>query len=153
MAIPGPDAAPSSSNESIMALSIYKPGQGYWTRVLTAIGSGTLVLAGALWVGDQLQVAIEQNELYWRAGVAVAIIASFGALIYYLLNKPRIVEFMIATETEMKKVNWPSRKEIIGSTIVVISGTLLLAAILFVINLSFGYLFQVIDVLETTGGG
>jgi len=27
--------------------SVYKPGQGYWTRVLTATGAGILVLAGA----------------------------------------------------------------------------------------------------------
>ena len=85
--------------------------------------------------------------------MAAAIIAGFGALIFYLLNKPNIVDFMIATEAEMKKVNWPSRKEIIGSTIVVISGTLMLAAILFVINMAFGALFQWIGVLEKTTGG
>jgi len=136
-----------------MALAIYKPGQGYWTRVLTATGSGALVLAGALWIADQLTVLTpEQQELYWQAGVATAIIALFGALIFYLLNKPNIVDFMIATEAEMKKVNWPSRKEIIGSTIVVISGTLILAAILFLINMGFGWFFQEIGVLQQSGG-
>jgi preprotein translocase SecE subunit len=134
-----------------MAFAIYKPGQGYWTRVLTAVGAGTIVLTGALWIADRLTGLSNDVQMYWQAGVVVGIVAVFGGLIYYLLNKPNIVDFMIATEAEMKKVNWPSRKEIIGSTIVVISGTLILAALLFVINLGFGWFFQEIGVLEGTG--
>ena len=130
-----------------MAFAIYKPGQGYWTRVLTAVGAGTLVLAGAAWLWRQLSV-VDGPTLYYQAGAAVLLIAGFGALLFYLLNKPNIVEFMIATEAEMKKVNWPARREIIGSTIVVISGTLMLAAILFVINIGFASLFRYIDVLK-----
>jgi len=136
-----------------MAFAIYKPGQGYWTRVLTAVGAGTIVLTGALWIAERLSGLPEGSQLYWQAGVAVAIVAVFGSVIYYLLNKPNIVDFMIATEAEMKKVNWPSRKEIIGSTVVVISGTLILAALLFVINLGFGWFFQEIGVLESTSNG
>ena len=36
-----------------MPLGIYKPGQGYWVRVMTAIGVGVLVLAGASWAWAQ----------------------------------------------------------------------------------------------------
>lgn len=32
-----------------MALGIYKPGQGYWVRVLSAVGLGALILATAAW--------------------------------------------------------------------------------------------------------
>jgi preprotein translocase SecE subunit len=49
----------------------------------------------------------------------------------------------------MKKVNWPSKREIIGSTWVVIAGTIMLAALLWVVNLMFGALFQLIGILET----
>ena len=134
-----------------MALSIYKPGQGYWTRTLTAVGAGTLVLAGvaALWI-NILPRFVTENLYYWRAGVCVGVLVVFSALIYFLLNKPKIADFMIAVEAEMKKVNWPSRKEIIGSTLVVISGTLLLAALLFIINTFFGILFTELDILAPT---
>ena len=72
-------------------------------------------------------------------------------LLWWLLNKARIVDFMIATESEMRKVNWPTRREIVGSTWIVISGTFLMAFLLFTVNLTFAKLFMVIGVLE--GGG
>ena len=134
-----------------MALALYKPGQGYWTRTLTAIGVATLVVAGVGSAWNQMSRFIDQNLIYYRAGMAIVVIALFAALTYYLVGlKPKTVDFMIATEAEMKKVNWPSRKEIIGSTIVVISGTLLLALILFVIDFFFGIFFVKIGILAPT---
>jgi preprotein translocase subunit SecE len=136
-----------------MALPIYKPGQGYWTRVLSAIGAATLTLAGALWLYQTIvpmYFGRSDNLLYIQAAVAAATIIGFGTLIYVLLNRARIVDFMIAVEAEMKKVNWPSRKEIIGSTWVVIAGTFMLAGLLFVINLAFGWVFTEIGILAPT---
>lgn len=127
--------------------SLYKPGQGYWTRMLSGIGAGTVVLAGVAWAWAHM-ARIRENTVYWQSGMAVAVIAIFGALIFYLLNKPRIADFMIATEAEMKKVNWPSRREIIGATIVVILGTAIIALMLFAIDIGFGWLFIELGVLE-----
>lgn len=132
-----------------MALAIYKPGQGYYTRTLTAAGAGTLVLAGVAWLWDQLSQL--PNPTYYQAGMAVGVIAFFAGLLYWLLNKPRVADFMIATEAEMKKVNWPTRREIVGSTWVVICGTFLIAALLFVIDLFFGWVFLVTGVLQPQG--
>lgn len=136
-----------------MALPIYKPGQGYWTRVLSAIGAGTLTLAGAAWLYSKIipRYAPKDNAIYYQAGISVGVIVGFGLLIYFLLNKPKVVDFMIAVEAEMKKVNWPSKKEIIGSTWIVICGTLLIAALLFVINFAFGWFFLKIGILAPTG--
>ena len=36
-------------------MAIYKPGQGYWTRVMTAVGAGVLVLAGAAWLWAEIE--------------------------------------------------------------------------------------------------
>ena len=134
------------------ALPIYKSGQGYWTRTLSAIGAGMLVLAGALWLYSSIvpRLIKGENQLYYQAGAALGVILVFGLMIYWLLNKPRIVDFMIAVEAEMKKVNWPARKEIIGSTWVVICGTLMIAALLFVVNFIFGLLFLEIGILAPT---
>ena len=45
------------------------------------------------------------------------------------MNKPTNVDFLIATDSEMKKVNWTSRKELIGSTKVVIIFMFLIARV------------------------
>jgi preprotein translocase SecE subunit len=39
-----------------MALGIYKPGQGYWVRVLTATMIGVVTLAAAAWLWSQMAV-------------------------------------------------------------------------------------------------
>jgi len=136
-----------------MALPIYKPGQGYYTRMLSAIGAGMLVLAGAAWLYLKVvprYFGSHDRLLYIQSGVAVGLIAVMAIAIFIALNRPRIVDFMIAVEAEMKKVNWPSKKEVIGSTWVVILGTLLIALLLFVINFLFGSFFIWIKILAPT---
>lgn len=231
-----------------MSVGVYKPGQGYWVRVLTAIFAGVLVLSGALWAWNQagtykpptptyrVTLAAVQGELkpgvqvdlyeYGRTetdadvligtasvdsfGVAEARtgeavlsnvqmldgrlvtstqrlvvedilgqgapfsaqttsmvgVAAFdviyvqgavagtilvvGAVVIYLFvaMKRRSVEFLIATDGEMKKVNWSTRREIQGSTMVVVIASFLLAMLIFVIDYGFGAFFRLIGVLE-----
>jgi preprotein translocase SecE subunit len=57
------------------------------------------------------------------------------------MNKPSNADFLIATDSEMKKVNWTSRKELIGSTKVVIFFMVIIASVLFVIDVLMGYVF------------
>lgn len=134
-----------------MALSIYKPGQGYYTRMLSAVGIGVIVLAGVGWLWEKMPTidAIPVKQmLYYQAAMAVGVIAVFGAIVFLILNKARVADFMIATEAEMKKVNWPSKKEIIGSTWVVICGTAFIGLLLFIIDIGFTWLFTKINLLE-----
>ena len=135
-----------------MAVSIYKKGQGYWTRVMSAIAMGMLVLMGAVWLADHLKnVRIGRLEpIYTQAITFVVVFAGFLWLGYYLIGrKPPVVDFMIATEGEMKKVNWSSRREILGSTWIVIALTIFIAILCFTYDRVFQLLFQWIDVLES----
>ena len=74
-----------------------------------------------------------------------ALAAGFG---WKLMNKPGNVDFLIATDVEMHKVNWPGRKELSGSTRVVIFFLFLIAFILFIIDITTGSLFQWIGLLK-----
>ena len=136
-----------------MSLALYKPGQGYWTRVMSAIGLAVVVLMGVNWLWGMLATVRVNNvePVYIQAGVVIVVIAVFGALGYYLIGvKPRVVEFLIATESEMKKVNWSNRREIIGSTWVVIGVTVFLALLCTFFDYAYAWVFSSIDVLETT---
>lgn len=136
-----------------MSMGIYKPGQGYWTRVMTAIAGGLIVVLGAYWLGDNLrQMRIgDIQPIYIGAAGAILVIAIFGGLLYYLVGvKPGSVDFLIATEGEMKKVNWSTRQQVIGSTWVVIGLTLFLALFVFLFDRVFFFLFVWLRVLDAT---
>ncbi|MHC5113762.1 MAG: preprotein translocase subunit SecE [Planctomycetota bacterium] len=140
-----------------MAVGIYKKGQGYWTRLMSAIALGMIVLMGAVWLWDllaNLEVAFvdRSKQVYVLATGAVILLAVAGWIGFWLIGrKPRVVDFMIATEGEMKKVNWSSRREILGSTWVVIGLTVFIAIFCFLFDRVFQQVFTWIDVLETTG--
>jgi len=130
-------------------MQIYKKGQGKWTRLMTAVGIAVIVLGGvqALW-GELANIPQKYNPEYIQAGAAAGVVVVFGILLYWILNRPRIADFMIATEVEMKKVNWPSRREIVASTWIVICGTLMMAVLLFAVDLAFTKLFIMLDVIQ-----
>ena len=132
--------------------TIYKRGQGYWTRMGTAIGAALIAFLFAEFVYARLKVAV--GVYHWplntwgMLGIAGAVFAVLMLFSWRLMNKPGNVDFLIATDSEMKKVNWTTRAELIGSTKVVIVFVILIATLLFVLDLVFGYFFQLIRVLE-----
>jgi len=133
-----------------MSWKLYKPGQGYWTRVLTGVGGGVLIAAGIVWLIEQLSV-IQGDWRMIAQLIAVLIVAGvFGPLVYRAAAaSPRTGDFLIATEGEMKKVNWPARKEVTGSTWVVIWTVVLLTILLYTSDFLFTVFFRSIGILET----
>jgi preprotein translocase SecE subunit len=88
-------------------------------------------------------------QLYLQGAAAGVVLLLGAGLIYVFCGvKANTCEFLIATDGEMKKVNWTTRKEIIGSTQVVIFATFLIAAALFGIDTVFSSFFSLIGVLE-----
>ncbi len=57
---------------------------------------------------------------------------------FRLVNMPRFADFLIAVEAEMNKVSWPSRGELIRSSIVVLITIVLLTVVLFAYDMFWG---------------
>jgi preprotein translocase SecE subunit len=74
--------------------------------------------------------------------VPAGIFVTLCILIFYLVNKATVADFMIAAEGEMKKVSWSSRKEIAVSTFIVIVVVFLMASLLGITDLGFAMLFD-----------
>jgi preprotein translocase SecE subunit len=89
----------------------------------------------------------QANWMYVQAaaGLLAGILGAF--FVFKLLNSPKFVEFQIMTESEMRKVTWPSRKAVIRSTQVIIFMTFLFAGILWVVDLGFVWFFQLIGII------
>jgi len=78
---------------------------------------------------------------------AIMLLGAIGLYIFVGAKKGT-VEFLIATDGEMKKVNWTTYREVKGSTIVVIVATFLIAGFLFGVDTLFAKFFSAIGVLE-----
>jgi preprotein translocase subunit SecE len=72
---------------------------------------------------------------------------------YRLVNMPRFADFLISVEAEMNKVSWPTRPELIRASLVVLFTIFFLAAVLFVFDLGWIWLFQRLGVQPVGPGG
>ena len=145
-------ATNKKANHGGGGLRIYKPGQGFYTRVGTAIGIGILAVAGAHFLNNQLDYVIDPSAphaLPLKYGIVVAFLLVLGMVAYWVAGANRTTsDFFIATEGEMKKVSWSTWPEVVRSTKVVILAVVMLGIFLFVVDLVFMAFFSWINVLE-----
>jgi preprotein translocase SecE subunit len=145
-----------SGTARVGGLTIYKPGQGYYTRVGTAVGAGILIACLWQFIYTQLEVYYEPAKpwtFYLQVGVPTLVLAGLGFLVYWVVGlNHSCCDFMILTEGEMKKVSWSSRKEVIGSTKVVIFTVLAMGMLLFLVDVVFAWTFHLIGVLQVAPG-
>ncbi len=132
--------------------TVYKQGQGKWTRLGTVLVAAVLGLLTAynLFQYAQPYLPLEHPEGARRLVLlgCVLFLVSFAALTFWLTNKPKNVDFLIATDSEMKKVNWTTKGELFGSTRVVVLFLVFIAVFLFVVDLIFQQFFHLIRVLQ-----
>jgi len=133
-----------------MAFSIYKRGQGTYTRLYSAFGLSIIAVLGCLRLYEKLQAADfgfgQKGALWVSTMVPTGLFVVLTLFIFWLVNKPSIADFMVVAEGEMKKVSWSSRKEIAVSTFIVIVTVIIVALLLgffdFMFELIFGWLLR-----------
>jgi preprotein translocase SecE subunit len=107
-------------------------------------GSGILYSAA---IGSQVGIPIF-NPIYISRASAILVIIAGAILVYWLVGRhSKFVDFLVAVDGEMKKVNWSTKRIIQNSTTVVILASFLIAGALFVIDYIFARFFQLIDVM------
>ena len=146
-----PSASAAQAVEPSRGLSVYKPGQGYYTRMGTVVGVALVSLLGLLWLWEYFKLIPigSTNPLYVAATGAILVGGAITAITYYLVFvKPGSVDFLIATEGEMKKVNWSTRREVIGSTTAVIVTAMAITVFCYLIDRAFFWFFAQIKVLD-----
>ncbi len=123
-------------------LEFYKKGQGSISRLLALVSGGLLIIWGgySLWVKLQGTSLIEvfsfevphvglDINLTLIISVVVVLLGLFSLV--WLLNRPRSVDMLVETESEMRKISWPSRQEAWNSSIVVVITVLVMMGLLF----------------------
>lgn len=127
--------------------SVYKPTQGRVVRQLTALAVWVIVALGCWRLYATLQGSFGTASYMVPAipGVLLVIGLWFG---FRVVNWPRFADFLIAVEAEMNKVTWPGKAELIRASIVVIFTIFFLAIILFLFDVVWRFIF---DLLGVTG--
>jgi preprotein translocase subunit SecE len=124
--------------------SIHKPGQGKWVRWGTVAALTLVAGLGAQWL-VQKELSMINNDMVGvliKVGAAIVWLGLWGLFAFWFVASPRWGEFMIMTESEMRKVAWPSRREVVSSTKVVIILTLALGVLLWIVDIGFIQLFK-----------
>jgi len=132
-----------------MAFNVYKPGLGKYTRLYSAVALAMVAGLGCWRLYTILaDVSVpglsKQTSFLISRLVPAALFAILAFLVYWLLNRPVVADFLIAAEGEMKKVSWSSRKEITVSTIIVIVVVIMLAVLIGLTDLIFSVFFSAI---------
>jgi preprotein translocase SecE subunit len=136
----------------------YKKSQGVRMRRYTLIG---ILLIGwtGVWVlnqheslgtgdwrlripftGEPSFVLSPLSEIQYSVPVLVAVLTFWVA--WRTVNMPVFADFLIATEAEMNKVSWSTRRRLVQDTIVVLTTVFLLTVFLLVVDLFWGWLLS-----------
>jgi len=125
-------------------MQIYKKGQGSRTRAVAALSAVAIAAFG-----------IYEAHFLWATGAGfivaavIMLVGVAGTGAYLSLINPRTSEFLIETQAELKKVAWPGKQEVKGSTAVVIGTTVLLGLFLFFVDYILAVFTKVIQVYPT----
>ena len=123
-----------------MVFNIYKRGQGKNTRLCSAFVVATIAGLGCLQLYSKLHAS--DLGLWVQVMVPAVLMTVLAATSFWLVNTPKVADFMIAAEGEMKKVSWSSRREIAISTSIVIVVVILTASLLGLTDFSFKLFFM-----------
>jgi preprotein translocase subunit SecE len=137
----------------LLRASVYKRSQGRVTRQLTfAALAGTLAIAVwrlaqllPLWFAVAPGTAPSPDIGVVRFLVPGLLMAAGAWLCFRLVNVPRFADFLIAVESEMAKVSWPTVDQVIRSSIVIIFLMFALAAILAAYDLFWWFVLRAVQ--------
>ena len=139
----------------LLSFSVYKRNQGRVTRQATfaalaitlAIGVWRLAQLLPLWLANatSLSSTAGADLGVYRFLVPGLLLAAGLWFVYRLVNVPRFADFLIAVESEMAKVSWPTAGEVARSSAVVIFLIFALAAILAAYDLFWWFVLRAIQ--------
>src|SRR4030042_97216 len=128
-----------------MLIEKYKWGQGKNTRLYSAAAIAVIAAIGCWKLHQRLAATVniaESTGLWLSAIVPLGVFLAVVVFLYWLVNKQTVADFMIASEGELKKVSFSSKREIAVSTFVVIVVVILTAVMLGLADVCFTLFFS-----------
>jgi preprotein translocase subunit SecE len=127
--------------------SVYKKSQGRITRQVTFAALAIIIALG----GWRLSAFTLGLGVGWDVAIPAVLVLAGWWIAFRLVNMPAVADFLIAVEAEMNKVTWPSRGELVRSSLVVIFTIFFLAAVLFGYDVFWKFVLMVVGVVQSAG--
>lgn len=130
------------------AFELYKPDQAVKSRWILGASAISLVSFGCYQlfytlgeaahkpITDSLKPLGDEFPVSWALVLSVLFFLAGAFGTWWAVNHPRLVDFLSETEIEMGKVSWSSRREVVGSSIVVIATVIILGVWIAVIDVT-----------------
>lgn len=141
----------------------YKPNQGLRVRRLTILGL-LIVIGTGIWSLIEHNTLGVTADAYWKIRIPFLFNGNWPRFAYLLpnasvlgpilmaaaglwiswraVNYPVFADFLIATEAEMNKVSWTTRKRLIQDTIVVLTTVVLFTIFLLAVDQIWGWVLS-----------
>jgi len=123
---------------------LYKPRQGRLVRQATFIMLIVLTGFGSFALSGQLQDA----GSFVRVGIPLIVWAVSSWFAFRAMNTPKLADFLISVESELERVVWPGKQEVIQATIVVLTVMFTLGLYLTAADFVWKWLFELINFIE-----
>ncbi len=102
-----------------------------------------LVLAIAILVGGVVgYYVLDQLHLLVRVGMVLAAAGVSGYLIYLTETGQRAWHFLQDTRKELRLVVWPTRKEVVNTTLMIIAVVIVMGIFLWLVDMFFLWLIE-----------
>ena len=138
-------SAGASLLPELFRFGIYKPNQGRMVRQFTFFAIAILAAFGCITL---LNGPLMQFSPTVKLGVPLAIWLFVCWIAFRVVNLPKFADFLVSVESELEKVTWPSRNEVVQATIVVLCTMFFLGLFLFLIDLLWTWLFNFVGFTE-----
>ena len=129
----------------LFRFGLYKPTQGRMVRQATFIAVAVLVAFGCFSLSNGPLGGDDQPV---RVGVPLGIWVLLCWVAFRVVNVPQFADFLVSVESELEKVVWPGRKQVMQSTDVVIVTMLFLGVFLSGVDFFWKEFFKFIHFIE-----
>lgn len=129
----------------LFRFGVYKSNQGRMVRQFTFFAVAVVAAFGCITLANGPMMSYAKLV---QVGVPAAIWLVCCWVAFRVVNFPRFADFLVSVESELEKVTWPGRQEVIQATIVVLCTMFFLGLFLFLIDLLWTWLFSFIGFTE-----
>ncbi len=129
----------------MFSIRLYKRNQGKQVRQVTGVTVAIFFLIAASTLSNNLPV---KSVEILRVGLPMLIGAIGVWFAYRVVNYAPVADFLVAVQSEMDKVSWPSWPQLWRATVVVLVTMVFLAISLFLFDIIWQYIFRAVGFLK-----